>query len=111
MESDFDRYYQKDLAALIWVEEWPASMLWTRIVTLPEGSAFVRKATLGHSSLHELLAQIRDAVTTSAHRWRMEGKPQMYERPTAKRVERGRAVDPTNRSHVAEIKRFFGTPN
>lgn len=110
MEADFDRFYDKDLARLIWVDEWPASMLWARVTGLPEDSAFVRKLTLGHTSLHELVAQVRDAVTTTAHGYRWEGKPENYQRPAEAKAEAERVVHLSDRSKVAEIKRFFGTP-
>lgn len=110
MDSDFDRYYHRDLATVIWAEHWPASKIWARIETLPEDSALRRKHTKGHTSLHELLAQVRDAVTTTAHGWRLEGKPKPYPRPGEDRHDPSEAVDLTDPKDTAAVVRFFGRP-
>ena len=111
MEADFSRFYQRDLATLIWVEEWPGSKLWTHVCGLPEDSAFVRALMQGHTSIHELLAQIRDAVVTTAHGWRLDGKPKAYERPQRRDDAEPESVDLTNPENAAAIARFFGTPH
>ena len=88
----------------MWVEGWSASRLTGRILALPEGSAYVRGLLKGHTSLHELLAQIRDAVTTTAHGWRWEGKPENYKRP-----ESGpKHIDLSDPGDRAALGGFFG---
>lgn len=111
MEADFDRYYSRDLAQMIWAEHWPARRIWARITSLPETSAFRRARSQGHTSIHELLASIHDRVTTTAHGYRLEGKPQDWPRPNRPTAPvDGDALDPTNPDHASALIRFFGRP-
>lgn len=107
MEADFSRYYGRDLGSVIWVDRWDASRLWSHVANLPEDSAFGRALSKGHTTLHELLAQVRDAVVTTAHGYRLEGRPKPYQRP-GHEERRKEPVDPTNPDNAAEIRRFFG---
>lgn len=111
MEADFDRYYSRDLAEVVWADHWPASKIWNRVTTLPEDSALRRKHTRGHTSLHELLAQTRDAVVTTAHGWRLQGKPEPYKRPGVEDAHDKGTVELGNPEDVATIRRFFGRPH
>lgn len=110
MDADFDRYYHRDLAETIWGHDWPASKVHARISALPEESAFRRKHSDGWSSIHELLASIHDRVTTSAHGYRLEGKPKNYPRPSDGDQPHTEAVDPRNPADAASLVRFFGRP-
>lgn len=67
----------------------------------------MRSLTNGHSALHELLAQIRDASVTAASGYRYSGKPKPYPRPGHERP--ARSVDLTNPEDRAAIGRFFGS--
>lgn len=91
------------------MDEWPASRLWGRVQALPEDSAYARAVLEGHTSIHEVLAQIRDAVVTTAHGYRLDGKPKNYPRPGGSAPEKD-AVDLTNPADVGAIVRFFGRP-
>jgi hypothetical protein len=64
----------------------------------------------GHSSLHELLAQIRDVVNVQAHGYRMQGKPDPYQRPFAPEQRKRESMSFSNPADASAIKRFFGTP-
>ena len=107
MEADFDRHYRHDLGEILWVEEWPPSKVWSHILGLPDDSAFGRAISKGHNKDHELLAQIRDAVVTTAHGYRLQGKPTPFPRPG--RDDRRERVDPTNPDDAASLRRFFGS--
>ena len=85
-------------------------MIWSRILGLPEDSALGRALNHGHTTLHELLAQTRDAVVTTAHGYRLEGRPKQYERPGRVTVHEGDPLDPTNPHHAKALRRFFGNP-
>ena len=108
MDADFDRYYGRDLAETIWCDEWPPSKILARIAGLPEDSAFRRSLAKGHTSLHEVLAQIRDAVVTTAHGYRIDGKPTPYPRPGEPQKDAG--LDITDPENAGAIVRFFGRP-
>lgn len=111
MDADFHRYYQADLGSLIWREDWPPSKIFARIVGLPEDSAFARARNDGHTSIHELLAQVRDAVVTQAHGWRLEGKPQNYPRPGTEQHSRDEGLDLADPKDAVQVARFFGMPH
>lgn len=108
MEADFDRFYRRDLAHEIWRSKRPASWFWNRIVCLPDDSAFGRAISKGHTKDSEILAQIRDAVVTQAHGYRLQGRPEPYKRPGMEDRHK-QSVDPTNPEDAASIRRFFGT--
>jgi hypothetical protein len=93
----------------LWVERWPASKLLALIRELPEESALFRAQAGGHTTLLELLAQIRDRVDVQAHGHQLRGKPEPYQRPATEQAK-PKAIDLSNAKDRATLGRFFGAP-